>query len=492
MARKAEKNAEPAAVLKLLPLAEIHDHPDNPRLVYNEEVIEGIAANLNGAWPQPYALHVRPFEGEYQLVSGHQRKRAALKAELKEVWAWVEDLTDEEALMRLVTANLQGELSPLEIGLHVLRAVPLTEGGRGKKGGLNQYAKSLGKSHQYISLVRTAALVYRHIETCKLTCRFLDRATHLAEIHSVPESAWLPLIESLLQSEADANLAWTVERTKAVVKRLLASLEEVGEWKASFLSAERLAPAVVLKQKEPRFFKVLARTADLIVAFLEEHRKVLPVSAEEDFRTWLVVNAGALSWDVAELQKYRRQLEATLEEGLPAGIYDVILADPPWDYEFSPTDQRQIENKYPPMPLEEILALEVPAADNAVLFLWATAPKLEEALSVLHAWGFSYKTGAVWDKEKIGMGYWFRGQHELLLVGTKGHFSPPEDNNRISSVFREERRGHSVKPECVYRALEAMLPDARRLELFARGAARPGWTAWGNEVTNGEAADNAS
>jgi N6-adenosine-specific RNA methylase IME4 len=59
-------------------------------------------------------------------------------------------------------------------------------------------------------------------------------------------------------------------------------------------------------------------------------------------------------------------------------------------------------------------------------------------------------------------------------------------------VFREERRGHSVKPECVYRALEAMLPDARRLELFARGVTRPGWTAWGNEVTNGEAADNAS
>jgi N6-adenosine-specific RNA methylase IME4 len=492
MARKADNNTGSAAVLKLLPLAEIHDHPDNPRLVYNQEVIDGIAANLNGAWPQPYALHVRPFDGEYQLVSGHQRKRAALKAELKEVWAWVEELTDEEALMRLVTANLQGELKPLEIGLHILRAVPLDVGGRGKKGGLNQYAKHIGKDQGYLTSLRQAALVYRSLETYGLSHRFLDKAKHLAEVHDAPEVAWAALVQALIQSEAKANLPWTVERTKAVVKTLMASLEEAGEWKASFLSAERLAPAVVLQQKEPRFFKVLARTADLIVAFLEEHRKVLPVSAEEDFRTWLVVNAGALSWDVGELQKYRRRLEATLEEDLPAGIYDVILADPPWDYEFSPTDQRQIENQYPPMPLDEILALEVPAADNAVLFLWATAPKLEEALSVLHAWGFSYKTGAAWDKEKIGMGYWFRGQHELLLVGTKGHFSPPEEANRPSSVFREERRGHSVKPECVYRALEVMFPDARRLELFARGVARPGWTVWGNEVTNGETAANAS
>lgn len=77
------------------------------------------------------------------------------------------------------------------------------------------------------------------------------------------------------------------------------------------------------------------------------------------------------------------------------------------------------------MELEEIKTLSIPSADNAVLFLWATAPKLKEALEVMEAWGFEYRTNAVWDKEIIGMGYWFRGQHELLLVGVKGEFSPP-------------------------------------------------------------------
>jgi len=105
---------------------------------------------------------------------------------------------------------------------------------------------------------------------------------------------------------------------------------------------------------------------------------------------------------------------------LPEGKYEVILADPPWKYDFSKDSTDSIEYHYPTMILEEIKNLKVPSADNAVLFLWATAPKLKEALEVIESWGFKYKTCAVWDKEWIGMGYWFRGQHELLLVGIKG------------------------------------------------------------------------
>lgn len=63
----------------------------------------------------------------------------------------------------------------------------------------------------------------------------------------------------------------------------------------------------------------------------------------------------------------------------------------------------------------KIFAKLPPSEDNAVLYLWATAPKLLEALEVMRAWGFKYKTQAVWDKSWVGMGYWFRGQHEILL-----------------------------------------------------------------------------
>jgi len=134
------------------------------------------------------------------------------------------------------------------------------------------------------------------------------------------------------------------------------------------------------------------------------------------------------------------------------------------------------------MLLEEIKVLDIPSAENSVLFLWATAPKLKEALEVMEAWGFSYRTCAVWDKEKIGMGYWFRGQHELLLVGVKGNFSPPAEENRFPSVIREPRTEHSRKPEIVYNMLETMFPCARFLELFARATTVKIGQSGGNEV----------
>lgn len=110
--------------------------------------------------------------------------------------------------------------------------------------------------------------------------------------------------------------------------------------------------------------------------------------------------------------------------------YQVVYADPPWRYSFSRSKSRQIENQYPTMTEAEICALRIPAADDAVLFLWATAPKLRSALAVMDAWKFEYVTQAVWDKMRVGMGYWFRGQHEILLVGTRGHWSPPAPSAR--------------------------------------------------------------
>jgi ParB family transcriptional regulator, chromosome partitioning protein len=121
------------AKLEQIDLTLIDDHPDNPRLYDRQEVIDGIAASLRetGEFAQKHAVHVRPLAGKrFQLLAGHHRKKAAIKAGVKKVWAWIEDVDDREALMALVLANRQGELSPLEIGLHVLKAVPTEEGGR--------------------------------------------------------------------------------------------------------------------------------------------------------------------------------------------------------------------------------------------------------------------------------------------------------------------------------------------------------------------------
>lgn len=160
----------------------------------------------------------------------------------------------------------------------------------------------------------------------------------------------------------------------------------------------------------------------------------------------------------------------------------VILCDPPWRYDYSPTDSREIENQYPTMPLEDICGMagdvQKRATPNAILFLWATSPKLREALAVLEAWGFTYRTAAVWDKEKIGMGYYFRQQHEFLLVATRGEFPSPLEEHRPASIFRSPRAKHSEKPECVYIMIETAYPQVKRLEMF-QCKTRKGWYGWG-------------
>jgi N6-adenosine-specific RNA methylase IME4 len=165
--------------------------------------------------------------------------------------------------------------------------------------------------------------------------------------------------------------------------------------------------------------------------------------------------------------------------------YPVIYADPPWRYENPPmgATNRAIENHYPTMDLAEICALPLRdlATDDAILFLWATAPKLAECMAVVTAWGFVYRTCMVWVKDQIGMGYHARNQHEILLIGKRGEIPPPAPENRPSSVLHAPRGEHSAKPDAFHGLIERMYPDLPRIELFAR-AARPGWAAWGNQA----------
>lgn len=174
------------------------------------------------------------------------------------------------------------------------------------------------------------------------------------------------------------------------------------------------------------------------------------------------------------------------------GRFPLIYADPPWQYDFSVDDADQIENHYPTMTLDEMCELPVndAATDDCVLLLWATSPKLKEAIMVLNAWGFTYRTCAIWDKEWIGPGYYFRQRHEILLVGTRGSLPVPLPFNRPDSVFAERRTKHSKKPAIAYQLIERMYPELPKLELFAREA-REGWRAWGNEAAQ-EASNGSS
>jgi len=210
---------------------------------------------------------------------------------------------------------------------------------------------------------------------------------------------------------------------------------------------------------------------------------------EEEFKTIIAAkraNDILSKYEVAReirnrMIKENRNNIITYEPGEFIGKYTVILADPPWEYDFTASENRSLENNYPIMSKLELCELEIPCEDDSIMFLWTTASQLINALDVLNCWGFTYKTSAIWDKEIIGMGYYFRNKHEMLLVGIKGEFKTPLPENRPPSIYKERRTTHSKKPDYYYDMIEKMYPNERYLELFARQQYNEKWTAWGNQ-----------
>jgi len=178
-------------------------------------------------------------------------------------------------------------------------------------------------------------------------------------------------------------------------------------------------------------------------------------------------------------QQIQREEKHSNPPKLPEGEFDVIYADPPWKYEFAETDGTA-DIHYEAMETKDISSLLIPSAKDAILFLWATNPKLQDALKVMKDWGFQYLTNLVWIKGNGGIGYYFQGNHELLLVGKKGNIPAPMPSNRPSSVLQVSKTNHSSKPKEVYPIIEKMYPNRKYLELFSR-TERQGWIMWGNE-----------
>ncbi len=170
--------------------------------------------------------------------------------------------------------------------------------------------------------------------------------------------------------------------------------------------------------------------------------------------------------------------------------YQIIYADPPWKYRRTGV-QGAAAAQYPCMSIEEICALPIQQITdkNCILFLWATYPHLKEALQVIEAWGFEYKSiGFVWIKQNrsgkgyfFGLGFWTRGNSEICLLATKGN--PKRKSNRISQLIFSPLQRHSQKPIIVRQKIVELMGDLPRIELFARQKVY-GWDCWGNEVTS--------
>jgi N6-adenosine-specific RNA methylase IME4 len=171
--------------------------------------------------------------------------------------------------------------------------------------------------------------------------------------------------------------------------------------------------------------------------------------------------------------KQAKELDATPPE-LPTGPFQVIVADPPWQYDTGSS------LPYPTMPLEEIKAMPVRdiADENAILWLWTTNAHLPVAFDVVEAWGFEYKALLTWVKDRMGTGEWLRGQTEHCMLAARG--KPVFLHENHSTVLEAARREHSRKPEEFYALVEATCPGAK-VELFCRQH-RNGWHVYGNET----------
>ncbi len=171
----------------------------------------------------------------------------------------------------------------------------------------------------------------------------------------------------------------------------------------------------------------------------------------------------------------------------PNRKYQVIVADPPWQYKNKKTGGSMKSGsaaKYPTMAFNEICDLPVPdiCEKNSILFLWGTTPLPRHSLEVMDAWGFQFKTKIYWVKPRLGMGFWFRGGVEECLIGIRGNVKAFRCSK--PNFIQAPVRKHSQKPEEFFELIEPELDRfglTSRIELFARNT-RPGWMVWGDEV----------
>jgi N6-adenosine-specific RNA methylase IME4 len=186
----------------------------------------------------------------------------------------------------------------------------------------------------------------------------------------------------------------------------------------------------------------------------------------------------------------------------PDKKYNIIYADPAWNYEtWSEGASRNVKGKYKTMTPKEIFDLPVQdiSEEDCILFIWVTYPKLIEGIETIEQWGFKYKTCAFsWVKTNKsfakdqssffpedsfksfwGMGYWTRANNEICLLGTKG--KPKRCSKSVQQIVFDNIREHSRKPDCVRDRIVELCGDVPRIELFARQR-HEGWDAWGNEI----------
>lgn len=449
---------------QLIPVDKLADHPQNPRIALRDDVVAAISANLVDGFDAAHALIVRPHGDGYQVISGHHRKAAAAKSGIKAVPCWVREMDDEAAYMALATSNSQGELSPLEIGLHALHCVDKAQGKRG--GGLSAYASAIGKHKDTISSARMAAAVFSHLSD--RSDKLLDKTAHLSAIHSLPKPCWSDAVQIMLDRQ------WSASDTKHWVDQAR-EFTIPDRWQAVFLPLHE----VVIRFLQTREFsnqtvKRLINEAERVELLLEDAK--LPKDA---WLSWLSANAGEASWDVRLVSQRGREIENEIDEAAKSGIVAwhhgnwrdhidsledgsvaAIVTDPPYgvDYQSDYRLDRRSEHKHERIKKDGDLqgaahemqsaftALAPKLKADASIFVFCSWKNEFETRAAVEAAGFLVRNSIVWVKNRTGMGdpnTTFAPKHERIIFAVKGS---PILSERLPDVLEADRPDSSRHP----------------------------------------------
>jgi protein gp37/ParB-like chromosome segregation protein Spo0J len=287
--------------LVLLPVERLLEHPDNPRLVPREDVIEAIQAQLAVAgFDAAHALIVRPVgDGEYQIISGHHRVAAARRVGLAAVPCWVREMDDQAAYMMLVTSNSQSELTAIERGMHALHSEM-----DGKA-----YAASVGRKQQSVAQEICAARVFEAVPNVRYDVS--DRFSQLFVIHAAPSWLWPALVEAM------AKDGWTVEATRKHVAELKGLPDDRPAWGVPELEADLVSGDMPMKDVA-RIEALLAKTVtDIAGAPIPIWKPVLaPLAPRPRTGDLLAVAEASRGSSV-------QRVEAPVAEPVPAVVVEV-------------------------------------------------------------------------------------------------------------------------------------------------------------------------
>jgi len=414
-------------------ISELKPHPLNAEIYgdgCNEELLNLIQKN---GVKDEYALVItgdQAYCGANVIISGHRRFNAAQMAQISEVPVIISNKTTQEDIEELlVLGNVGSRERTIEQKAREYKALKRIEAARAEKRMLS------GKKNPMANLPQGTSREFA--------------------------------------AEKVGMKARTAEKAVKVIN-VIDKAKELGEQKIAQDITDTLNKSVDGAYKEVKTFACGLTVEQAKEQLQELHEKRRKREEQKQNRQNIAKSLETVSdVKVSNLAQVKTK-------------YRIIYADPPWMYGNDQTKampgSTRPEDHYPVMSTDEICKLPVKSfvMDDAVLFLWGTSPLLEDALKVIKAWSFAYKTTFIWDKVKHNFGHYNSVRHEILFVATRGSCTP--DNKTLyDSVQTIERTEHSKKPEYFREIIDDLYQYGNRIELFSRQPAK-GWDSWGNEI----------